>query len=314
MKDLRLCFIGNGGHAKRIQDVLNELKVSYSVIEHDRSRDLSLQYEVLNSHAIFITSPNDTHFNYLNKLSKHYKGYVYCEKPPINNILDTAVFDLIDANKYFFGFSYRYSKIYNFLLNIGNTYKLGRAVNFNFHISYPFSIKKAYKASWKSDVMKSPFGIIENLSIHYLDFSIMHLGDILKSASYSRNINQCGSVYDTTTIFCLHSNGATSQIFTSYSTSARESMYFSFENGDITYDGEVLSVFYPRNTFDDNNMSIIPPKVYQEKIDSEVMYWQSLCECVSDFISTVLINDTFDNDLVKYAKISTLSMLKINEW
>jgi len=37
----------------------------------------------LNSDIIFITSPNSTHANYLNKLSKSYKGYVFCEKPPI---------------------------------------------------------------------------------------------------------------------------------------------------------------------------------------------------------------------------------------
>ena len=284
------------------------MEISYDLVEYDRVADIEQQANVLNSDIIFITSPNNTHANYLKKLSKSYKGYVFCEKPPINKFEDLEIFDMIDSCRFFFGFNHRYSEIQEFISNTEELYNMGDMVNINIHMSYPFSVKEAYKHSWKSNINKSPCGVIENLGIHYIDLSVALLGRIKQVSLNSVNINKSGSAADTATFCLVHEGGSTSQIFVSYATLARESMYFSFERGDISYNGSEFNTYYPRETFGKNGLSICPPIVLSKSIDSELLYYQSLHNCISYFIKRALSNDCFNPSLIDKARISTLAM------
>ena len=309
MSLLDVCFIGNGSHANRIKNVLSNIKIDFNFIGHDRALDINQQPDVLNSDIIFITSPNNSHIHYLKQLSKSYKGYVYCDKPPINKFEDLEIFDLIDPSKFFFGFNHRYSEIQKFILQTKEDHDMGELVNINMHISYPFSVKENYKYSWKSDVEKSPNGVVENLGIHYLDLSVTFLGAVKEVFLNSTNINKTGTAEDTASISLLHENGSTSQTFVSYATLARENMYFSFERGDINYDGIEFNAYYPRETFNQEGLSICPPVVLSKAIDSELLYSSSLKSCIDYFINIVSRNDCFDHDLFNNARISTLAML-----
>ena len=284
------------------------MEISYDLVEYDRVADIEQQANVLNSDIIFITSPNNTHANYLKKLSKSYKGYVFCEKPPINKFEDLEIFDMIDSCRFFFGFNHRYSEIQEFISNTEELYNMGDMVNINIHMSYPFSVKEAYKHSWKSNINKSPCGVIENLGIHYIDLSVALLGRIKQVSLNSVNINKSGSAADTATFCLVHEGGSTSQIFVSYATLARESMYFSFERGDISYNGSEFNTYYPRETFGKNGLSICPPIVLSKSIDSELLYSQSLHNSISYVIKRALSNDCFNPSLIDKARISTLAM------
>ena len=33
--------------------------------------------------AVIIASPNKTHYQYVEKLTKNFNGYIFCEKPPV---------------------------------------------------------------------------------------------------------------------------------------------------------------------------------------------------------------------------------------
>jgi predicted dehydrogenase len=308
VKHVNICFIGNGSHAERIKIIISNMEISYDLVEYDRVADIEQQANVLNSDIIFITSPNSTHANYLNKLSKSYKGYVFCEKPPINKFEDLEIFDMIDPCRFFFGFNHRYSEIQDFISNTEELYNMGDMVNINIHMSYPFSVKESYKYSWKSDISKSPCGVIENLGIHYIDLSVTLLGRIKQVSLNSVNINKSGSAADTATICLVHEGGSTSQIFVSYATLARESMYFSFERGDISYNGSEFNTYYPRETVGKNGLSICPPIVLSKSIDSELLYYQSLHNCINYFINIALSNDCFNHSLIDRARISTLAM------
>ena len=122
MSLLDVCFIGNGSHANRIKNVFSNIKIDFNFIEHDRTLDLDRQTDVLNRDIIFITSPNNTHIDYIKPLSMIYDGYVYCEKPPINKVEDLEIFDLINPSKFFFGFNYRFSEIQKFILQTKEKY------------------------------------------------------------------------------------------------------------------------------------------------------------------------------------------------
>jgi predicted dehydrogenase len=313
MSILGICFIGNGSHANLIKKIISNIGHNFKIIEHDRALDLHHQIDVLQSDIIFITSPNNTHVDYIKPLSMIYDGYVYCEKPPINKVEDLEIFDLINPSKFFFGFNYRFSEIQKFILKTKESYDLGELININVHMSHPYSVKEHYKYSWKSDIKKSPIGIIENLGIHYLDLSVTFLGAVKDVFLNSTNINKTGTANDTASLSLLHENGSTSQIFVSYATLARENLYFSFERGDINYNGAELNAYYPRETFDHKGRSIAPPIVLSKSIDSELFHSKSLKDCLDYFINIVQTNDAFDQALFNNARISTLAMLGMVE-
>jgi predicted dehydrogenase len=247
--------------------------------------------------------------HYLNQLSKIFKGYVYCDKPPINKYEDLKIFESINPSRFFFGFNHRYSEIQKFIIQTKENYNLGKLVNINMHISYPFSVKENYKYSWKSDIEKSPNGVMENLGIHYLDLSVTFLGAVKEVFLNSSNLNKTGTADDTASISLHHENGSTSHTFVSYATLARENMYFSFERGDINYDGVEFNAYYPRETFNQEGLSICPPVVLSKTIDSDLLYSRSLKNCINYFINIVIKNDFFDHDLFNNSRISTLAML-----
>jgi len=309
MAVLDICFIGNGSHANRIKKIISNIESNFNFIEHDRKVNLELQPDVLNSDIILITSPNHTHIDYLRKLSKIYQGYVYCEKPPVNKFEDLEIFDLINSSKTFFGFNYRYSEIQEFIDHTKDKYDLGELININIHVSYPFSIKENYQHSWKSDINKSPSGVIENLGIHYIDLSVTFLGTVKQVFLNSTNINKTGTADDTASISLFHENGFTSQIFVSYATLARENMYFVFERGDINYNGNELNAYYPRETFNNEGLSIRPPIVLSKSISSELLSSRSLRNCINYFINIASRNDSFNHDFFNKSRISTLAML-----
>ena len=313
MSVLRICFIGNGSHADRIKKIISDLGSNFTLIEHDRSVDLDQQPDVLNSDIIFITSPNNTHIDYIKPLSQIYEGYVYCEKPPINKFEDLEIFDLINPSKFFFGFNYRFSEIHQFILQTKENYNIGELVNINVHMSYPFSVKEQYKFSWKSDIEQSPSGVIENLGIHYLDLSVTLLGAVKEVFLNSANINKTGTAHDTASVSLVHENGSTSQTFVSYATLAREDMYFSFERGDISYDGIELNAHYPRETFNQEGMSITPPVVESKSFDSDLFHSRSLKNCVDYFINIALTSGSFNQHFFNNSRISTLAMLGMTQ-
>ena len=307
-------FIGDGSHANRIKNILNNLEFDFNYIKHDREVAIQDQINVMNSDVIFILSPNHTHIDYLRQLSDSYKGYVYCEKPVINNFQDIEIFSLLDFTRYIIGYNLRYSEITKFIEFTKAKFDVGNLVNINVHMSYPFSIKDHYKKSWKSDSNKSPSGVVENLAVHYMDLAISLLGPPKKVNINLTNVNKTGTADDTAAITLIHKNGSSSQIFTSYATLAKESTYFAFERGDISYDGRNLHTYFPRETFNSKGLSICPPIVSKKEIESELLYSESLFNCVNYFFKTAANKKLFSHDLFNRSKISTLAMLgKVDE-
>ena len=141
----------------------------------------------------------------------------------------------------------------------------------------------------------------------------MFLGAVKEVFLNSTNINKTGTAEDTASVSLLHENGSTSQTFVSYATLARENMYFSFERGDINYNGIEFNAYYPRETFNQEGLSIRPPVVLSKSIDSELLYSRSLKNCIDYFINIVLSNDCFVHDLCNNARISTLAILGMVE-
>lgn len=309
--NIRICFIGDGSHAKRIKKSLSNLKINYLCINFDRNKSLINQPDVLSCDAVFLTSPNNTHADYLDQLNKNYSGYIYCEKPPINEFDQIKIFDKINYKKCFFGFNYRYSKINSFVDTAKKNYNLGSPINMSIHVSYPFASKKAYKASWKSKIKCSPQGVLENLAIHYIDMSLDIFGKFTKIYAVLNNFSKVSKVNDTAKLFIEHENKSTTDIFVSYSTSVKDEIFITFENGDIQYDGSVINFYYPKNSFGDDGLAVRPPVVSRAEFNGDQIYDSSMEHCVNEFITKVLNKDFFDRKIFENTRISTLAMFQI---
>lgn len=308
-KLLSVSFIGNGNHARRIQGALKALKIHYKEIEYNRNIPLSDQIDVIRSDAIFITSPNDTHGQYLEQLEKIYDGYIYCEKPPVNKLEELPILDKINSNKCFFGFNFRYSPVLSVLSSTRNEFNLGSIVAVEIHCSYPFAVRPEYLGSWKSDCDRSPRGVLENLGVHYIDMSVSLCGSIQTSfVSLTSSMND-NRAPDTASISLVHSDSIFSNIFVSYATSFLNRIYLTLENGDIHYDGFKIDVYSPRESFNSRGLSIRPPLSFKKELDSETAYQESLCECVRQFIQVVSTGGQFESELSERSREVTSAML-----
>ena len=76
-------IIGNGGHSKRIQKILKKKKLRFFIYKPKKPKYFNkTDFDQLKKcKTIFIVSPNNTHFKYINEL--HKGRYIFCEKPPV---------------------------------------------------------------------------------------------------------------------------------------------------------------------------------------------------------------------------------------
>ena len=148
---LSISAIGNRGHAKSVIDIINKSSIAkveciYKPNTKNRS-DLETSdiEKILDSDAVFILSPNDTHFRYLKYLKKNYKGYIYCEKPPVIKINHLKLIEKY-SKKIFFNFNLRFSILESLISEINTNEKI---VKINFTDCHGLAYKKdIYSKSW----------------------------------------------------------------------------------------------------------------------------------------------------------------------
>ena len=97
-------IIGYQNHAKKlISFAENNPKCSLQYIFHpnkkiDDKRGTNNLKDLFTCDAIIISSPNSTHFEYIKKLS-NFSGYIFCEKPPVTNLVELKKLKQLDVNK-----------------------------------------------------------------------------------------------------------------------------------------------------------------------------------------------------------------------
>ena len=172
--NLKICIIGDGIHSKRIQNILNTKKIKFEIFKPKNKNNYAKKKfnELKKFNTFFITSPDNTHFHYINKLYRF--GYIFCEKPPCTNINHLNLLKKIKSRKIFYNFNYRFSEFYKILKN-RNKYNLGKLLYGTIINGHALGLKKDYKKNWRSKKRISKKGILEVVSIHYLDIIILSL-------------------------------------------------------------------------------------------------------------------------------------------
>ena len=282
---MKISIIGYKNHALRLKSILNKLGydnvVNYDHHTHWHHRD--------DSDVYFISSPNQTHVEWIDKL-KEYDKYIFCEKPPATNLEDIGRLELLLNKKLYFNFNYRFSSLVKFAKHYIETKELGKLLNINCVSTHGLAFKESFQDNWrfKSDNLFS--SIIGNLGIHYIDLVGYLCGNIT-------DINiKTGSIVsdklpDTATLDIV-SDLCDVKVFLSYAAPFRNQVTMLFDNGILELVDGNVTLQTPRDTVDKKGMFKPPDYIYLEVFNNSKEYYDdSLKSSIEYFMNCVENNE-----------------------
>ena len=125
---MKVAIIGYKNHAERILNIVKDKLFLHNVVVfHPYKKNYNITTnefnDILSTDCVFIASPNDTHFYYIEKLlNKNYKGKIFCEKPPVTNISNLNKLELKNDlyRQLYFNFNFRKTNLFKILKNHKN--------------------------------------------------------------------------------------------------------------------------------------------------------------------------------------------------
>jgi hypothetical protein len=298
-KQLKLCIIGRGVHAKRIQKILKLKKIKYNTyVPNSKKNFLKENISHLKKYKIFfIVSPNNTHIHYLKNLSKN--SYIFCEKPPVNSKKDLAFIKKINSKKIFYNFNFRFSKIAQILKNT-NKYNLGKLIYFNIISGHGLALKKTvYKKNWRSNKKFCAKGVFEMAAIHWIDL----INYIFEKVSFTKpnlyNISKIGNSFDNSVVKAKIKERIVGEIFTSYTSPLISKKIFIFSNGVIEQDENQIVVRGPALNLNKDKFFIKPKIIKKFNIEENLDYYNSLKNSIEYFLTKANKNFKFSDHETK---------------
>ena len=249
MSSITLGVIGYRNHSKKLISIIEKLELSeIKYVYHptkkiDDVRGTNQFDKLLECDAIIIASPNKTHFEYLKKIIHNFKGYVFCEKPPVTEQVQLEELKKISKDqksKIFFNFMMRYGKINHTLKEKFNSSDLGHIIRIDVQASKGLAFKKKYLNSWRADGEKNLYNILDAISIHFLDLFNYYLGNIRKISAIPSLISKSGTSYDTISLICEYENNVILSIFNSYATPLLNEISIIGTNGFLHFRNEKI--------------------------------------------------------------------------
>lgn len=289
---LRVGIIGNGFHSKRIQNILRKKKISFFLYKPNRPKYYDFEeFEKLKKcNVIFIISPNKTHLDYIKKL--YNKRYIFCEKPPVSSKKEIEQLKKIKSNKIYFNFNFRFFKISE-ILKKRNIYKLGELLNSNLVHSHGLALKKEYKKSWRSNIKKSPKGVYEIVSIHWIDLINFHFGIKKINKPHLNNFSGIGNSFDTSSVQLELMNKSVVNIFSTYNSAYSKRLFFLFQNGIVEQTDNLIEIKGPAINLDKDGFFIKPKMIKRFNISEKKEYSYSLEKSVDFFMKIVKSKKSF---------------------
>ena len=318
---LNLGIIGYRKHAgKLISFIEKRENCKINFIYHptkqlEDSRFTNNFSDLFSCDAVIISSPNQTHFEYIEKLTKNFDGYIFCEKPPVSNINELNKLKKLKINKkrkIFFNFNYRFSELDKLLQKYSNSKQLGQIVKIEIVASQGLAFKKEYIGSWRSNGTKNKHILLDTVSIHYLDLIIKNFGTAKNQFYFPKIISKNGTSYDTSHLLFEYKNFNIS-IMNSYATPFLGELSIIGTNGYLMIKNNTLEIRSPRNTFDKNNLFITPPIILRKKFNMQQDHSTSLKKSIEFFISHVTQKIPFKNELFETSIRTTDLLLKIKK-
>jgi predicted dehydrogenase len=309
---LQIGIIGYKNHALRLIELISKnkyckLKVIYhpnKKVEHELATNKI--DDLYKCDAVLISSPNQTHFDYIVTLLDNFNGYIFCEKPPVCCLSHIeALFKIKDADKCrtYFNYNLRFGCIGSIINDSHYLEKLGTIQYIKILLGHGLAFKDDYLSSWRADGKLNLHSITETVAIHYVDLLKFNYGEVRKSFYSPSIVANTGTAFDTTHI-SLSFDKVTASIFASYACPFVDDVTIIGTNGIIRVSEDYLYLYNPRDTFDKNGYFIAPPLIEKKVLNTNDEYMNSLSKSLYFFISHVHKGDSIDT---KYFNIGLSS-------
>ncbi len=301
---LNVGIIGERGHASKILDALTEsgrAAISHVYLPHrmpDADGATQSLDDLLDCDAVFIVSPSDSHFDYMQYLGKRYDGYIFCEKPPVTSLEQLEKLDVPKA-KTFFNFNYRFSGLKHAVNDALASGQLGDVIHFYSVSSQGLAFKPEYETSWRADVNRHPNGVTETKAIHMIDLAINLFGDFKDVGYHSQCRSGNGSAIDTSHTTIYFQSGAVATILASYAAPLCTVVRIIGTNGIIEYSNRQITLASPRDTFDESGkFADAPLQVVRDyNLEHLDFYNESLENAVNSFLDYVEDSEIIPTEL-----------------
>ena len=299
---LNFGIIGYRNHAGKLISFLeknSECKINY-IYHPTKSLDDRFTNDFSNLYdcdAVIIASPNKTHYQYIENLTKNFKGYIFCEKPPVISLTELEKLEKLPEEwkqKIFFDFMLRFSDLSELIKNKINSDELGAIIHIDIYGTKGLAFKKEYPNSWRADGKTNLHNILDANTIHHLDLVNLHLGKIDKLTYLPSLVSKNGTSFDTSYVILRYENGVTLSIFNSYATPLINDISIIGTNGHLTIRNNHLEIQSPRDTFDKNGLFTNPPTFFQSDFSIPNDIENSLKKSLDYFISHVRETKNFD--------------------
>ena len=262
-------IIGYRGHAKRHIKYLQELGQEVTLYHPKKYPNFERLFDC---NGIIISSPTNTHMEYVRKLSE-YKGKIYLEKPGFTNPDDAFELGNCGLN-IMIGYHYPHT----ILKNISEMIKGETILSFDIIMSKGIAYKKPYKDR----------GSVSELGLgHVISIYKLFGGDIfdIKTELYYNNEN---GIHDTAVAVAPRFRGT----FTWGGPLLDPQINIVTTNSLVNVTSSSVTVKSPRDTFDSNGWFTEPPIKFHKSIDGF-----NIKPCLQYFLE----NDTFSRKDLKHS-------------
>ena len=295
---IKISIIGTTGQAGRINNILQKKK---NLEVKCYSQPINIE-TISNSDAIIIASPTHTHFEYLKKLIK-YKGYILVEKPIFSTIKETKKFNKWPEEfkkRIKVNYNLRYSLIAEIIKDTIYEEDPGKPIALHIHTSHGLAHKKDYSESWRA---KKSFGVMEMVGVHYINLAMYLFGKIIKTNTQTTKIVKKNrkAPPDTVNINLEMEKGINVNLYHSYAGPKFNKMLLIGTNRYLEYDGEIMKLYSPRDTFDEKGRFTNTPLISKWKMNHEYNWQNSLERSLDHFIKTVKKKGSFKLKELKQA-------------
>ncbi len=288
---MKLSIIGYKNHAIRLGKLLGGMGYD-NIIYFNHHSDSDSDIE--DSDVFFICSPNETHMNWIDRLTRFDK-YIFCEKPPVSNYEElNKIKDY--REKLYFNFNYRFSFLANQLEAYNRNDELGAPIYINCISTHGIAFKDSFQKNWRFNNNNLLSSIIGNLGIHYVDFLSYIFGPITDiDLDY---LSIVSSELPDTCKMTLNLENCFSDILLSYAAPFENKVIVIYENGIVELSNGTVTVSGPRETFDENGLFAVPSSETLKKYNNSKDYYDdSLIKSLKYFLSCAQGNNSLSKNM-----------------
>lgn len=311
----KISIIGYRNQALKLRTIVKQKNCTIDWIYHPTKSEFENSTNELkniyDSDAIIIASPNETHYNYIEKILENYSGYIFCEKPPVTTneeLIQLQNISKVNKQRIFFNFNLRFGDINNGIENALREGHIGEIIDINIISSKGYAFKEEYQNSWRSNGKKNLHNILDSVTIHFIDLLNIFLKEVLEYDYQPKLISMRGTAFDTIKLNLKYEKEISVSILNSYAAPFYNELTIVGTNGILTFSNNKMIILSPRNTFDEKGFFKIPPERVSKPFNFEQEFSKSTENIIDYFLQVVNKKGSFNT---KYfdASVKTTKMI-----